>query len=746
MAGFLSQPLSNSPASPAGSISSMMGPSTQSLPMSPAGMMETSEVISLQEPKGMQAVTEENLKYGSFISHIMGKFNKDKEARYFDEQRWLQGYRNFRGLPGPDNEFTATEKSRVFLRMTAMKVNAAYAQITEVLLSDRFPIGVEATKVPLGIEKNVSFDPKSPENAVAGNTGPTGPTSSGAPAPAPQTTATIARPSILQALGPIEDKVKDVKDKLVSGIVSTQSAAVWSPAADAAALMNETIQDQLEEADATKSLRSFCFEFVLLGTGVFKGPILKTKEYPKWDKTGQYTPLMKDIPDVQNVSVWDIYPDAEARKPHEMERLTQRHRFSKSQLRQLKKRPFFRSKSIDLAIQYGPSYEQEYWENTLKDAKNDQSIERFEVLEYWGLVDKELAELADLEIPEQYSEYDEVQVNCWICNNQILRLVFNPFTPARIPYYIAPYELNPYSIFGIGVAENMADTQLMMNGFIRMLIDNAVKSSNIVFEVNENNLVPGQDFEIYPGKVFKTNGQVGQSIFATKFPNVTQECILAFDKFRQLADEATGLPSYSHGISGVMSTGRTASGMSMLMGAADKSIKSVVRNIDDYLLVPLGKALYAFNMQFNFQENFIGDLDIVALGTDSLMRNEVRSQKILQFLQVTANPMDAPFTNRSYLLGELAASMELEKDKAVYDQRQAILNAEAMKNMMIAQGIPPESMQQGAGGNTAAVPQPTDATGNGGGNIAPGQGQSPGAPGFTGSGGGNNGPERPPSA
>ena len=43
-----------------------------------------------------------------------------------------------------------------------------------------------------------------------------------------------------------------------------------------------------------------------------------------------------------------------------------------------------------------------------------------------------------------------------------------------------------------------------------------------------------------------------------------------FDKFRQLADEATGIPSYSHGATGVQSTTRTASGMSMLMGQSFK--------------------------------------------------------------------------------------------------------------------------------------------------------------------------------
>ena len=47
------------------------------------------------------------------------------------------------------------------------------------------------------------------------------------------------------------------------------------------------------------------------------------------------------------------------------------------------------------------------------------------------------------------------------------------FTPARIPYMSAPYELNPYSFFGVGVAENMDDTQTLMNGFMRMAVDNA---------------------------------------------------------------------------------------------------------------------------------------------------------------------------------------------------------------------------------------------------------------------------------
>ena len=118
-------------------------------------------------------------------------------------------------------------------------------------------------------------------------------------------------------------------------------------------------------------------------------------------------------------------------------------------------------------------------------------------------------------------EVKELQANVWFCNNRVIRLVLNPFKPANIPYYAAPCELNPYSLFGIGVAENMDDTQTLMNGFMRMAVDNGVLSGNLVFEIDETNLVPGQDLSVYPGKVFRRQGGApGQALFGTKFPNV----------------------------------------------------------------------------------------------------------------------------------------------------------------------------------------------------------------------------------
>jgi hypothetical protein len=47
-------------------------------------------------------------------------------------------------------------------------------------------------------------------------------------------------------------------------------------------------------------------------------------------------------------------------------------------------------------------------------------------------------------------------------------------------------------------------------------------SGNLLIEIDETNLVPGQDLSVYPGKVFRSQaGAPGQAIFGTKFPNVS---------------------------------------------------------------------------------------------------------------------------------------------------------------------------------------------------------------------------------
>ena len=684
------------------------------------------EAIALEDAENTE-ITDAGV--SSIVDHVMASFKKSEDYRYEDEQRWIRAYRNYRGLYGPDVQFTEAEKSRVFIKITKTKTLAAYGQIADVLFAgNKFPISIEPTELPEGVAKNVNFDPKEPE--VLRNREDEGELQSpyGFPEDGSELPKGATAETLQERLGPLQEVLQDIEG-LEEGVGKTPTAITFSPAMVAAKAMEKQIIDQLQESNANKHLRSTAFEMALFGTGVMKGPFAIDKEYPNWSDEGEYSPIFKTIPQVNHVSVWNFYPDPDSTNIDQAQYVIERHKMSRTELRALKRRPYFRDTVIEEAIADGENYIKKYWEDDLTDYNQENYIDRFEVLEYWGMMDVEMLLEQNVEIPKELENFEELQANIWVCNGKLLRAVLNPFKPAKIPYHASPYELNPYSFFGVGLAENMDDTQTLMNGFMRMTVDNAVLSGNLLIEVDETNLVPGQDLSVYPGKIFRRQGGApGQAIFGTKFPNVSNENLQLFDKARQLADESTGMPSFAHGQTGVSGVGRTAAGISMLMGAASGSIKTVIKNVDDYLLKPLGEGLFRFNMQFNFDPAIKGDLEVIARGTESLMANEVRSQRLMQFLQVASNPALAPFAKFNYIVREIAKSMDLDPSKVTNNMDEAVLQAEMLKGM---QGDMPQQPQAPAGTN------PADPTGAGGGTIGVGQAPQPNEQGFTGNGQGN---------
>jgi len=681
------------------------------------------KTLALEDVKN---IDEEGFSGDSLITYIQERYTRSEESRRADESRWLRAYRNYRGIYGPDVQFTETEKSRVFIKVTKTKTLAAYSQIAEVLFSNnKFPLSVDPTVLPDGVLADVHSDPK--EMAAGG--------ASAMPTEIPfgENSANIPKgfdlDTLEQMLGSMKDDLKDLPN-LKAGPGVTPSSMTFSPATVAAKKMEKKIHDQLDETGASKHLRSTAFEMALFGTGVMKGPFAVNKEYASWDETGSYKPLIKTVPEASHVSLWNFYWDPDATNTDECQYVIERHKMSRTQLRGLKKRPHFRENVIDQIIAEGEGYIKKYWEDDLRDYTPNFGVERFEVLEYWGNVDLDLLEENDITVPEDMVDAGELQANIWFCNGKILRLVLNPFKPAKIPYYAVPYELNPYSLAGVGVAENMDDTQTLMNGFMRMAVDNAVLSGNLVFEVDETNLVPGQDLSVYPGKVFRRQGGApGQALFGTKFPNVSQENLQLFDKARQLADESTGLPAFSYGQTGVSGVGRTASGISMLMNAASGSIKTVIKNLDDYLLGPIGQAFFNFNMQFDFDPEIKGDLEVSAKGTESLMANEVRSQRLMQFLQIASQPSLMPFAKFPYIIREIAKSMDLDPDKVTNNMDEAMRQATLMQQN--SPTPPPEAAGQPPQG-VAGPPGVADMTGGGGGNIGVGTPPAPQEQGFSG--------------
>jgi len=250
--------------------------------------------------------------------------------------------------------------------------------------------------------------------------------------------------------------------------------------------------------------------------------------------------------------------------------------------------------------------------------------------------------------------------------------------------------------------------------------------------------------DIFPGKIFRRqSGVTGTAINGLKFPNTAPENLQMYLQARQLADEETGIPSIMHGQTGVSGTGRTAAGLSMLMGGANLSIKTVMKNIDDFLLKPLGEALFQWNMQFDLDNpDVVGDLEIKPKGVSSIMQKEVRTQRLTALLQTVANPMLAPFIKIPNLIRELAIAQDIDPDSLVNDMDDAQIFAEMLKGLNVGQENSTQNgqsgQQPGSMGSPKGVPagaNPNDPQGTGGGNIGVGNVPQSGESNFT----GNNG-------
>lgn len=701
------------------------------------------EILPSSHPFDTKEMSEaEQKRYyavSSIISTIEAAYGRARDARRPHEARWLEAMYAWRGEYTPEEKAAiqvAKERnggaSEVYIKITKTKATAALGQIQEILFSGgKFPIGIEATPEPTGVAKEVFVVPEAapiPED-IYGYAGDGKTINPG------DTSKTL--------LGGLMDKYKTMLNgkKLIQGpSPDSKQFPQINPAEEAAANMERTILDQFEEGNLRREIRYASWECAVLGTGCIKGPLTYSHTIHNWKKeNGEivYDPKVHDIPRSFFVSIWNLYPDPDAQKQEQLSYVIEKHLYNRQQVSELKKFSMFDRDAIDRILLTQPHREMESWENEIRDTNDTVNDSRYELLEYWGYLEKEHIENLKPELKEKLASLvDQAQVNVWICRGEILRLVINPFVPARIPYHFVPYEEHEYQLWGISIPENMKDPQMLMNGHTRMMIDNLRLAGNVILEVNEQALVPGQGNDLYPGRVFrKQMGNGTSALNAVQIPNVAPAHMQAFDKARQLADEVTGQPSYAYGQSGVTSTTRTAMGMSMLMSAAAGNIKQVVKNFDEYLLRPLGEAYFAWNMQFNEKAEIRGDLKIIAKGTAALMQKEVQSQRLLQFLQiVSGNQLLTPFANMDYILREIAKALDLDPDKTVNDPKMAKLIADiigAMNNQPQngANQLPQE-------GNQAPSPEGnmnvSDTSGGGGSQAGVGMAPQPQNPGFTG--------------
>ena len=196
-------------------------------------MFETDDVVAAEDANDKIFQEKE-----SVIGFIKDRYKRSEDARYADEQRWLRAYRNYRGIYGSDVQFTDSEKSRIFVKVTKTKTLAAYGQIVDVLFgNNKFPLSVNPTVLPDGVAESVhiNIDPRA-ETATSAISA-----AMGKPAPRPYLIDgdTELQPGetlidLQGRLAGMEQKLEPVSEKIVEGDGTTATTVTFHPAMVAA--------------------------------------------------------------------------------------------------------------------------------------------------------------------------------------------------------------------------------------------------------------------------------------------------------------------------------------------------------------------------------------------------------------------------------------------------------------------------------------------------------------------------------
>jgi hypothetical protein len=146
------------------------------------------------------------------------------------------------------------------------------------------------------------------------------------------------------------------------------------------------------------------------------------------------------------------------------------------------------------------------------------------------------------------------------------------------------------------------------------------------------------------------------------------ELMGVYNTFSLMADEYSGIPRYMTGTEGTPGAGRTASGLSMMVGNASKVIKSLVSSLDIHVTQKLLRRAFDFKVQYDPEFNYSGDLQVVPRGALSLQVKESANMARMQFLQATMNPVDMQIVGvegRAAVLRAVAGNLNMNTDSVV---------------------------------------------------------------------------------
>ena len=473
--------------------------------------------------------------------------------------------------------------------------------------------------------------------------------------------------------------------------------------------MESKMEDQLVEGGHLKAMDQFITDLATFKTAFVKGPVIRNKPKLTWSPEGELiveTALTKEW---ERVDPFNIYPAAWAKCTNTAP-MIEKHKLTREELNQMIGVEGYSEASIKKVIEeYGRGGLNNWLSVDSQKAAaegRDQiaassNTGLIDALQYWGSASGQMLIDWGMDAAQVEDPSKEYQVEAWLIGSYVIKAVLNADPLARRPYYSYSFQQIPGSVWGNSPYDLMHDCQDMCNAAARALAANLGIASGPQVAILSNRLPAGEDVtEMYPWKIWQFEsdamGSTAAPITFFQPQSNAAELMTVYGQFSQLADEYTGIPKYMAGFNeGSGGAGRTASGMSMMIGNASKVVKQVVGGIDTNITTPLLERLYYYNMRYSDDQDLKGDVKIVARGALSMAVKEAAQVRRNEFLAATANPIDMQIMGlegRGEVLREAAKGLDMNTDKvvppmAVLKERQAMLAMQ--QQMAAAQGQDP---------------------------------------------------------
>lgn len=521
----------------------------------------------------------------------------------------------------------------------------------------------------------------------------------------------------------------------IMGLMHAAQQAARRKADSQAAGASEKVDDMLVQGKFYDALAAFLIDLPLFPFACMKGPVVRMVPMLVWGPDG--SPSMQTKPQMfwERVSPFNLYWSPGASTIADADVL-ERHRLTRTDLNDLLGLPGYDQKAIRAVLDDysrglrdwldAPDTEQALNEGRENPTMNQSGV--IDALEFHGQIQGHKLLLEGMDpamIPDPDRDY---AVQSWVIGRHTIKTQLNPSPRLRHPYFITSFEKVPGTVSGHGLPDLLEDIQEVCNATLRALVNNLGFASGPQVVVNDDALAPTENGdEMYPWKRWHVvtdpmdPGQNKPPISFFQPASNAQELLSVYTAMSKLADEISAIPSYITGSSQSMGgAGRTASGLSMLMGNAEKILQTVAANIDNDVMDPLLSALYDMVVLTDQSRMLTGDETIRVRGVNVAVQKETERAKQLQFLQITANPIDAPIIGeigRARVLRALAASLGLPDDVVPDDETlQAQIDAQKQMQAVSAQlqaQLPPDQQAAGPGGKPGSTPgKPAPTPGN----------------------------------